>query len=61
VPGQHDNQTPWAPALQRHDAAGNSAPLSWVPGALQATLDWSEDAMEIAEEETSGTAPPVAV
>jgi len=51
-------------------------PLSWVPGAKATlppviialdeggnpvALEWTEDKMEIAEEEPSGTAPPVAV
>ena len=55
---------------------GRSGPLSWVPGATATpppailVLDeggnpaipvWTEDVMEIAEEEPSGTTPPVAI
>ena len=55
--------------------AGYSRPLSWVPSAEEdlppavialdaegnpVAPEWMEDAMEIAEEEPSGIAPPVA-
>jgi len=54
----------------------HSGPVSWIPAAEDilppaataldtegkpAAPEWTEDAMEIAEEEPSGTAPPVAV
>jgi hypothetical protein len=54
-------------------SAGTGVPLSWVPGSFPNAVspDWTEDkeepkgvtedAMEIAEEEPSGTVPPIAV
>ena len=64
------------PLIERARVLGRPGALSWVPVATATpppaipTLDeesnpaipaWTEDAMEIAEEEPSGTAPPVAV
>jgi len=64
------------PSIECARVLGRPGPLSWVPVATATlppvilTLDeesnpaipaWTKDAMEIAEEEPSGTAPPVAV
>jgi len=52
------------PAATERAPAEPTGPMSWVPGvtiAAQPVPDRTEDAMEIAEEEPSGTAPPIAV
>ena len=50
-------------AIDRARASVSSGPLNWVPGANGAgrMADWSEDVMDITEEESSGIAPPMAV
>lgn len=49
-------------AIDEAREVGSAGPLSWVPGADAARrgAEWTEDDMEVTEEETSGTAPPVA-
>jgi len=64
------------PSIECARVLGRPGPLSWVPVATATpspvipTLDeesnpaipvWTEEAMEIAEEEPSGSAPPIAV